>query len=888
MEGVIDPFTKKLLERTQARRENLNKKIAQISKTSPTKRRLPLVELPTGQCLNGDESRNGSPKRQCIESPKAKTENYIQEALVKPSFEYVSKVNITQDEENEELVCGVVGNIHGARRRKKLEFNGVEVDHHITPVLPTQAVAEHEESQGFTRSFSLSKLNYKKENKDSKIAAKEEDMEEYLFKVSDCGKVFEGKRSTSLKSSASVALSKTWGRERKEQTNENVQALIPWRTYSDKTRGSCFSSDIPEPLSSCSQLSQEDVDPADLCLAARCALFEKAMCDKNGKVQQQQRIPETCAVAVKAVVLDKSNIQTVPVVTTSKSVTCSAQSKQVSEPLQQDTWVVNSTTTIAEAASSSTTASIHRTNSYYAQEQTLQDAQKDWEGNGISAKTKGERRREMTDLLNQWEKASSSSSYPETTRIDYSNRGKNSENIERGREPENDPGVDLSSKRFDEPEKGVCGKVNQDDDEANFMTEAAAVCAEIDEMLDEVLDEDEEEENEFGTFDTSSTSTISLEVSDNQMMDLSSYKMQTSQQKFEAPIPKSVYDNGSEIPLLHTISFYRKQTKQKQWTTPMHTVVKKEHVSSPPSPEKVDTSLIVQEKIKVLQEELCTQQMIVSQASQALNLCHSNTEFHGSTEQVEGERLLLIASHKRQACANEIQKLKTDGALGIRSKSYGRGTLMISDVRIPLKQEFVSTRVEGKKDDAVHHYLCLVRHNADVISTRMLSTEDGITAGTFSFTDCFTIQNLSDDFVVNFEVYSLQTRKKVLSHDRKYHFKKEHNKMRMTCKGRKSESKPLTSPAIVSPGGPNAVRSSNFVLVGFLKLKLDNCVLKALPLENVPCMSLIQGTVMMKIQLHAEHHIEKEGFCLIFEPVQFLSLFDTPMHAILLSCRKLI
>lgn len=38
------------------------------------------------------------------------------------------------------------------------------------------------------------------------------------------------------------------------------------------------------------------------------------------------------------------------------------------------------------------------------------------------------------------------------------------------------------------------------------------------------------------------------------------------------------------------------------------------------------------------------QQAVISQTSQALNLCHSTAEFSGSSEQIEAERLLLIAS----------------------------------------------------------------------------------------------------------------------------------------------------------------------------------------------------------------------------------------------------
>lgn len=36
--------------------------------------------------------------------------------------------------------------------------------------------------------------------------------------------------------------------------------------------------------------------------------------------------------------------------------------------------------------------------------------------------------------------------------------------------------------------------------------------------------------------------------------------------------------------------------------------------------------------------------MVIAQTSQALNLCNSTLEFMGSTEQVEAEKLLLLAS----------------------------------------------------------------------------------------------------------------------------------------------------------------------------------------------------------------------------------------------------
>lgn len=52
----------------------------------------------------------------------------------------------------------------------------------------------------------------------------------------------------------------------------------------------------------------------------------------------------------------------------------------------------------------------------------------------------------------------------------------------------------------------------------------------------------------------------------------------------------------------------------------------------------------LEKKIKQLEDEVNKQQMIISQTSQALNLCNCTPEFSGSTEQVEAERVLLVAS----------------------------------------------------------------------------------------------------------------------------------------------------------------------------------------------------------------------------------------------------
>lgn len=79
--------------------------------------------------------------------------------------------------------------------------------------------------------------------------------------------------------------------------------------------------------------------------------------------------------------------------------------------------------------------------------------------------------------------------------------------------------------------------------------------------------------------------------------------------------------------------------------TPSRSVTKIIDSASDTTESAKDETTLVQEKVKRLLDEVCKQQTIIGQASQALNLCSSTIEFNGSQEQVEGERLLLIASN---------------------------------------------------------------------------------------------------------------------------------------------------------------------------------------------------------------------------------------------------
>ncbi|KAK9883432.1 hypothetical protein WA026_001607 [Henosepilachna vigintioctopunctata] len=128
---------------------------------------------------------------------------------------------------------------------------------------------------------------------------------------------------------------------------------------------------------------------------------------------------------------------------------------------------------------------------------------------------------------------------------------------------------------------------------------------------------------------------------------------------------------------------------------------------------KEDNSMIIVEKIKMQQDEINKQQLIIYQTSRALNLCNSTLEFMGSTVQLEAEKLLLLATQRRQAMLNEIQRLKVEGILRSQSRHtkdlpLEKGTLIISNINLPLKKEYV--RALAAAGGKGHHVTCTSPH----------------------------------------------------------------------------------------------------------------------------------------------------------------------------------
>ncbi|XP_054717020.1 anillin-like [Uloborus diversus] len=652
-----------------------------------------------------------------------------------------------------------------------------------------------------------------------------------------------------------------------------------------------------------------DIDPAELPLSARKALFEKALL--QGSPKPNENVAEaSLSVAQRAALFENAskNKQLKPTVPAPhrvlhspvKSLTSNAkpvskgpfsseigssiqalQNEGKASPVKQPTSkAVHSTPSPSKNVGSHTRL---------VQQKLIENANT-WQHKDIVSKTSEERKQELSSLVNHWEKLSSSSSLEKS-------------NSEEELPQENfDDEPSLESEVISEEDASECSSANYNN-QANVCETKDRVSPSFSQhQIEEPNNEDKFSCSDSGdeagnnsepesTSTEGTSSNVSLpqnfssssyysvpsshyqtlsSMSDNSNKVVSrtdSYSSTSSVGSYETIASSQSEDNPAkevnpDTPLLYTVSFYRKK-KQETKTPPVRTIVRKEQVSPPP--DEAGRGEIIQERIQSLQQEILRQQTVISQTSQALNLCSVTTEFSGSSEQVEGERLLLIATQKRQACLNEIQRLKTHGAQG-ESIPDGTGTLTITGIQLPLKREFIAAELEGKTNEMVHHFLCLIRFGAQVIVTQMVSTSDKLSDGALTFTNHIKLQNLPADFSVVFEVYGLQSKKEVLPHEKKYHIKREHSKIRLTPKGKRAEGKILL-PAVSSPGGPNAVRSSSFGVIGYTRFTLQNCNKSCFTLDKVPFTSPLEGVLKVKLSLHAEHKTMQKGFLTMFEDI---------------------
>ncbi|XP_078400114.1 anillin-like isoform X1 [Cetorhinus maximus] len=300
--------------------------------------------------------------------------------------------------------------------------------------------------------------------------------------------------------------------------------------------------------------------------------------------------------------------------------------------------------------------------------------------------------------------------------------------------------------------------------------------------------------------------------------------------------------------------------------------------------------MTTKEKIKVLNDEIIRLNSIMHQASQALNCCTDEEHGKGSREEAEAERHLLIASEKRTALLTELKKLKGEGsAVSLGETTWltnglepCRGTISISDLRLPLKAEFVCSALH-KQGKPSHYFLLMIRYGPhNIVATSLATAEDAQHGDTITFPTIITLRDIHYKFEIDVEVYSLAHAANVATSEKRRVSRSKviTPKKLLTSITKSSMQSPAANPAVTS-----SVRTSKFVLVGSHKITLASLGKDKFPLDKmkfdgkvrqllgdefqdkVPFLSPLEGAIYLKLQCHFHSSVEHSGFLTMFEDV---------------------
>ncbi|KAG8139483.1 hypothetical protein E2320_002260 [Naja naja] len=320
----------------------------------------------------------------------------------------------------------------------------------------------------------------------------------------------------------------------------------------------------------------------------------------------------------------------------------------------------------------------------------------------------------------------------------------------------------------------------------------------------------------------------------------------------------------SEERNLYSIDAYRSQRfKETDRPSMKQVIVRKEDISSRLEGKRNGNDQInIKQKLQELNNEINMQQTVIHQTSQALNCCIDEDHGRGSQEEAEAERLLLIATEKRAALLEELNQLKNKQPQSKKIKadstiskvSPSKGSVSLSEMRLPLKADFICNI--QKADTANYYYIIMLKSGAEnMVATPLASTAN-------------SLQNVSSDFEINIEVYNLIQKKELIGVDKK---KKSTKSKAITPKRLLTSITTITYlfifVAMTSPGGPNSVRTSNFTLVGSHTILLSSVGSTKFLLDKVPFLSPLEGHIYLNVKCQIDSCVEERGFLTMFEDV---------------------
>lgn len=319
------------------------------------------------------------------------------------------------------------------------------------------------------------------------------------------------------------------------------------------------------------------------------------------------------------------------------------------------------------------------------------------------------------------------------------------------------------------------------------------------------------------------------------------------------------------VPIIHKSGYNEEASSKYNVVTYCGTVLKDKEKSA-------------SDQIKDLLDYAVSQQNIVIQASQALNLSLNGEEKRGCPEIIEGERLLLLATQRRTACLEEVESLKQPGNTGRIMKDDSacppcKATLHITDINLPLNGDFLVALRGGRMDLGVFHFVVLIQHGpTQIYSTKVRCTYDEFSRNFLTFKDKITLKEVSHDFALKIKVFGMHTKRAtdVIYRGKKSAQAKESPGLMKNVFSSLTPKRRLHSAddSPVRGSSPKPVfRTTNFTAVGSSHIDLTNCGAGKFVLNQVPKNCPLDGFIDLKIDCLPEFTASARGFLTLLEEV---------------------
>ncbi|XP_053304399.1 anillin-like isoform X2 [Spea bombifrons] len=338
---------------------------------------------------------------------------------------------------------------------------------------------------------------------------------------------------------------------------------------------------------------------------------------------------------------------------------------------------------------------------------------------------------------------------------------------------------------------------------------------------------------------------------------------------------------ADETSLLYSIDTYRTMRRNVRGEPDTSLRVKLPK-TSPKQGKAIDADL--KEKIKLLSKEVSSLQRIIEQSCRALSCCVDAEHGKGSLQEAEAERLLLVSVEKREALLKELGHLRSERSEDVapslpRTLRPCHGSVTISDIRLPLKVDYVCSSIREAGNPS-HYFLILIRYGAhDIVATPLASAADAQTGDTILFPTTVSLKEASSDFRIEIEVYSLAQGGPLTVVDKRKSLKPKITPKKLLSSRKSSLNSPACSPALGS-----YLRSSNFLLVGSLTLSLESLGKFRFPLEKVPFLSPLEGSLYLTLQCESHSTVHHRGFLTTFEDVGGLGAWHRRWCVLLGTC----